>query len=131
MKINYRNYYLSLLLISIIWIFLGKQFYNNFAPIVFFIFGLPIFGFIYFSNLFKFSDLLKTKEPELFKRNAIHYGYFKDELINGSVFYSLEFNKLTDEELISSYKKMKSSLNYMIASFISFGIIGILTVYIK
>jgi hypothetical protein len=131
MKINYRNYYLSLLLISIIWIFLGKQFYNNFAPIVFFIFGLPIFGFIYFSNLFKFSDLLKSKEPELFKRNAIHYGYFKDELINGSVFYSLEFNKLTDEDLICSYKKMKSSLNYMIASFISFGIIGILTVYIK
>ncbi len=132
MKINYRNYYLSLLIISIIWIFLGKEFYNNFAPIIFFIFGFPIFGFLYFSNLSNFSILLKSKEPEFFKNVALHYGYFKDEMINGiNLFNSVEFSKIEDEDLKRSYKKLKSSLNYLILSFFSFALIGVLTIYIK
>lgn len=132
MKNNYQNYYLLLLIISIAWIFLGKQFYNNFAPLLFFIFGFPIFGFLYFTNLSNFSVLLKNKKPELFKKVAIDYGYFKDEMINGiNLFNSSEFYELDDEDLKRSYKKLKSSLNYLILSFGSFALIGILTIYIK
>lgn len=80
----------------------------------------------------KFSTLLKNREPELFKRNAIHFGYFKDEMINGiNLFNSTEFSSINDQEVKNSYDKTKSSLNYLLVSFLSFGIIGILTVYIN
>ena len=132
MKFKYSYYYLTLLVLSLFWVLLGKQFHNNFAPFIFFIFGFPVFGFLYFSNLSKFSSLLKNKEPELFKRNKVEFGYFKDELVSGiTLFNSTDFNNLIDTDLKSSFKILKSNLNYMLFSFVSFGIISILTIFIK
>lgn len=127
-----KKYYVLLFILSLIWVFLGQKCYNNFSPFIFFIFGLPVFSYLYFKSLNKFSNLLKDKEPELFDKTAIHYGYFKNEVINiFSLFDKQFFDKLKDNDLINNYKKLRSSFNYLILSFISFVIISVLTVYIR
>ena len=132
MKINPRKYYLTILIASLIWIFLGKSYYNNFAPLLFFTLGFPVFMYLYFSNLSSFSKKLKDRNPKLFHTNAVHYGYFKGEMIHGmNLFNSPEFDTLDDDDLKSSYLNSKSSLYYILISFISFLIIAIMTIYIQ
>jgi hypothetical protein len=119
-------------MISIAWVFLGKQFYNNFTPFIFFVFGFPVFGYLYFSNLSRFSDLLKKSEPELFKKYALNYGYFKDDLIRQMDLYNNpDFDNLTDEELNQFIRTIKNAFKYMVLSFFSFAIVAIMTIYIK
>lgn len=131
-KFNPRKYYLTLLILSIIWVTLGPEYYNNYSPFIFFIFGVPIFGYFSFSNVISFSSQLKIKEPELFRINKIDYGYFKNERINGmNLFNNPDFEKLTDNELVYSFRNSKSCYNYMILSFFSIIIIAIMSIYIK
>jgi len=132
MGISYVKYYLILLTISIIWIFLGRQFYNNFAPLVFFILGLPVFGYLYFSSLNSFSSLLKIKNQELFKKYRINYGFFQNELISQIDLYNNpDFDTLTDKELNHLIHNIKNSFKYMLLSFFSFATIAVMTIYIK
>jgi hypothetical protein len=131
-KFNPRKYYLTLLILSIVWVALGPEYYNNYSPFIFFIFGAPIFGYLSFSSVISFSSQLKVKEPELFRRNKIDYGYFKDEMINGmNLFNNPDFENLTDEELVNNFRNTKSCYNYMVLSFFSIVIIAIMTIYIK
>lgn len=130
MKNKCQYYFLSLFLISILWILIGNKFYNNYAPFIFFIFGLPVFISLYASNLRLFSKALKERDIELFKKNALHYGYFKDELINSLNLLDASFeDQLSEDDLKQKYKVLKTSFNYLILCFISIVIIGILTVY--
>ena len=127
-----RKYYLLLFVLSLIWIFLGRKYYSNFTPLIFFVFGLPIYSYLYFTNLTEFSNQLKKKEPELFSKVAIHYGYFKNEVIDLFNLFDVQFyEKLKNDDLKDGFKKLRSSFNYLILSFISFSIIGLLTIYIQ
>ncbi|WP_268846551.1 hypothetical protein [Flavobacterium aestivum] len=131
-KFNPRKYYLTLLILSIIWVTLGPNYYNNYSPFIFFIFGVPIFGYHSFSSVTSFSSQLKVKEPELFRINKIDYGNSKDEMINGmNLFNNPDFEKLTDKELVYSFRNSKSCYNYTILSFFSIIIIAIMSIYIK
>lgn len=130
MKNRYHYYFLSLFIISIVWILLGNKFYNNYAPFIFIIFGIPVFISSLATNLRMFSKSLKEKDIELFKKNAVHYGYFKDELINTLNLLDASFKEqLSDDDLKQKYRTLKSSFNYLVFSFISIVIIGISTVY--
>jgi hypothetical protein len=131
-KFNPKKYYLTLLILSLVWVTLGPEYYNNYSPFIFFIFGVPIFGYLSLSSVIAFSSQLKVKEPELFRINKNDYGYFKSETINGmNLFNNPDFEKLTDKELVYSFRNSKSYYNYMVLSFFSIIIIALMSIYSK
>lgn len=132
MKITYRNYYLLLMLITIIWLCLGENYHSNFATLVLYFLGFPVYVFLYFKNLGAFSDKLKLRDPILFKKNCIQIGFFKDEMIHAmNLFNNPDFEKLTDEELKRYYKLTRSAVKYIALIFLSFPILTIFLILIK
>lgn len=132
MELNHKNYYFTLVIITLVWIFLGKEYYSNYAPIVLCFFGFPVYVFLYFKHLGAFSDKLRTRDFNLFKKYCAHAGYFKDEMIHSfNLFNNSDFEKLTDQELLEHYRLAKSSVKYALLIFVTFPAITILLIMIQ
>jgi hypothetical protein len=130
-NLNHKYYYLFLLAVNLTWMFLGRDYYNNYSPFVWFVNG-PVFAISHFNNLAAFSSLLNVKEPLLYKKYEVYFGYFKNDMITTmSLFGNRDFQQLKDDELIHKYILAKRSYNYLLLCFISFGISGIATIFVK
>ena len=120
------------MLITIIWLFLGEKYHNNFATLVLYFFGLPVYVYLYFKNLIAFSDKLRLRDPILFRKNCIQIGFYKDEMIHAiNLFNNPDFEKLTDEELRRHYKLTRRAIKYIALIFLSFPILTIFLILIK
>lgn len=132
MKLNHRNYYLILLGITLTWTFFGKEYYNNYSPIVLFLFGFPVYVFLYFKHISVFSAQLRVRDFNLFKKYCVQVGYFKDDMIHSlNLFNNSDFEKLTDKELFEHYRLAKCSLKYILFIFTTFVTISVLLILIQ
>ena len=120
------------MLITTIWLCLGENYHSNFATLVLYFLGFPVYVFLYFKKLGAFSDKLKLRDPILFKKNCIQIGFFKDEMIHAmNLFNNPDFEKLTDEELKRYYKLTRSAVKYIALIFLSLPILTIFLILIK
>lgn len=132
MKLNHANYYLVLLTITLVWIFLGKEYYCNYAPIIVFLFGFPVYVFLFFKHIGAFSNQLKIRDSVLFKKYCVQVGYFKDDMIHGlNLFNNSDFEKLTDQELLEQYRLAKSSIKYVLLIFATLPAITVLLILMQ
>lgn len=93
-------YIIILCFVSICLILLTPNGIRNYIPIIFGMGSFLIFGINATGYWYKFSSELKEKEPEIFKRNEVHYGYNKGNLILiTNIFDDDEFKKIKDEKL--------------------------------
>lgn len=121
-----KQYFLILLVISILWSILGYGNSKNFSPLIIGFLGFPIFFILFYKNLINFSNELKTREPELFKKNEIHYGYSKGQIINAiNLFNNNEFDQFEDSELKNKYILTRTAFKYCLFSFFAIPLIAI------
>ena len=124
-------YYYSVLLISVLWIIFLPKPIQNYAPVFFGLLCFPVFGLNYYMSLFRFSDALHKKQPELFQKHVVDYGIaFKGVVVAVGILTTVEdFERLDDSELYQSYILCKRLLQYTLMSFVTFAVLGIATVY--
>ncbi len=129
---KYITFYFYLILtIGIGWTFFGNDEWDNYGPLFFMISGFPVFAIIYQTQFYKFSNLLKEKSPEIFKKNVLHYSVLKDEVISGlSIFNNRdEFKKIEPFELNQKYKLIMKAFNLCLLSFFLTIVISIGLIY--
>ncbi len=130
--LNMKQYFLILLITSVLWSIFGYGISKNFAPLIIGFLGFPVFFILFYKNLYNFSNELKSKEPEIFKSNEIHYGYSKGKVINAvNLLTNNEFDKLKDLELKEKYILTKTALKYCLFSFFSIPLIAIEIITLK
>ena len=129
---KYQVYFYVVLLVSIIWLFLFSKPIRNFAPIIFVIPTFPVFLFKYYTQLLKFSNILKTVRPDLFKKYVVDYGSeFKGQVVEiGLISKNKDFEMLEDLPLRDKYFLIKQSIKLAMLSFVIFPVLGIATIYI-
>lgn len=129
---KFQVYFYVVLLVSIIWLFLFSKSIRNFAPIIFVIPTFPVFLFKYYTQLLKFSNILKTVRPDLFKKYVVDYGSaFKGQVVEiGLISKNKDFEMLEDLPLRDKYFLIKQSIKLAMLSFVIFPVLGIATIYI-
>jgi hypothetical protein len=126
-------YFYSILIISIIWLFIFPKPIKNFAPIIFGIPTFPVFMFNFRDKLEDFSRALKNALPDLFQKYAVDYGVSADigEIVDIGLFSKNEdFDNLKDVELHEMYILCKQSIRLAFVSFWIIALLGIATVYL-
>jgi len=126
-------YFYSILIISIIWLFIFPKPIKNFAPIIFGIPTFPIFLFNFRDKLEDFSRKLKNQLPDLFHKHVVDYGISADigEIVDiGLLSTNQDFENLKDVELYEMYVLCKQSMRLAFLSFWVIALLGIATVYL-
>ena len=126
-------YFYSILIISIIWLFIFPKPIKNFAPIIFGIPTFPVFIFNFRDKLEDFSRALKNALPDLFQKYVVDYGVSADigEIVDIGLFSKNEdFDNLKDVELYEMYNLCKQSIRLAFVSFWIIALLGIATVYL-
>ncbi len=126
-------YFYSILIISIIWLFIFPKPIKNFAPIIFGIPTFPVFIFNFRDKLEDFSRALKNKLPDLFQKYVVDYGVSADkgEIVDiGLLSKNADFDNLKDVELYEMYILCKQSIRLTFISFWIIALLGIATVYL-
>ena len=126
-------YFYSLLIISVIWLFIFPKPIKNFAPIVFGIPTIPFFIFNFRNTLEKFSLALKKSYPKLFEKYVVDSGISTDigEMVDiGLISKNTDFDNLKDIELYEMYILCKQSIKLAFLSFWIFASLGIASVYL-
>ena len=126
-------YFYSILIISIIWLFIFPKPFKNFAPIIFGIPTFPFFIFNFRNKLEDFSRALKNGLPDLFQKYVVDYGVSVDrgEIVDIGLFSKNEdFDNLKDVNFYEMYILCKQSIRLAFLSFLIFGLLGIATVYL-
>ena len=129
-SIRNQAYFYLILMASIIWLLILPKPLRNYAPIVFIIPTFPFFMFNYYSKLIEFSNMLKTMQPNLFKKYVVNYRYsLKGETVNiGITIRNDDFENLENIELYEKYILCKQSFKLGLISFLIFPILGIATI---
>ena len=128
-----KIYFYSILVISIIWLFILPKPIRNFAPIIFGVPTFPIFIFNFRDKLEDFSRALKNKLPDLFQKYVVNYGISADigEIVDiGLLSKNVDFENLKDLELYEMYILCKQSRRLAFLSFCIIALLGIATVYL-
>ena len=126
-------YFYSILIISIIWLFIFPKPIKNFAPIIFGIPTFPVFIFNFRDKLEDFSRSLKNTLPDLFQKYVVDYGVSADkgEIVDIGLFSkNADFDNLKDVELYEMYILCKKSIRLAFISFWIMALLGIATVYL-
>ncbi|URC11982.1 hypothetical protein [Flavobacterium sp. B183] len=126
-------YFYSILIISIIWLFIFPKPIKNFAPIIFGIPTFPVFIFNFRDKLEDFSRALKNTLPDLFQKYVVDYGVSADkgEIVDiGLLSKNADFDNLKDVELYEIYILCKQSIRLAFISFWIIALLGIATVYL-
>ena len=126
-------YFYSILIISIIWLFIFPKPIKNFAPIIFGIPTLPFFIFNFRDKLEDFSRALKNTLPDLFQKYVVDYGISADkgEIVDiGLISKNEDFDNLKDVKLHEMYILCKQSIRLAFASFWIIALLGVATVYL-
>jgi len=126
-------YFYSILIISIIWLFIFPKPIKNFAPIIFGIPTFPVFIFNFRDKLEDFSRALKNRLPDLFQKYVVDYGVSADkgEIVDiGLLSKNADFDNLKDVELYEMYILCKQSIRLAFISFWIIALLGIATVYL-
>ncbi|PAM95176.1 hypothetical protein B4N84_07820 [Flavobacterium sp. IR1] len=126
-------YFYSILIVSIIWLFIFPKPIKNFAPIVFGVPTFPVFIFNFRNKLEDFSSALKNKLPDLFQKYVVDYGISAGigEIVDIGVLSSNEdFENLKDVELYQMYILCKQSIRLAFLSFCIIALLGFATVYL-
>ncbi|WP_289662649.1 hypothetical protein [Flavobacterium panacagri] len=123
----------SILVVSIIWLFVFSKPIKNFAPIVFGIPTFPIFIFNFRNKLEDFSRVLKKKYPDLFQKHVVNYGISADigEIVDiGVLSKNEDFENLKNKELYEMYILCKQSIKLAFLSFCIILLLGMATIYL-
>lgn len=126
-------YFYSILIISIVWLFIFPKPIKNFAPIIFGIPTFPVFIFNFRDKLEDFSRALKNALPDLFQKYVVDYGVSADkgEIVDIGLFSKNEdFDNLKEVELYEMYILCKQSIRLAFISFWIVALLGIVTVYL-
>ena len=126
-------YFYSILIISIVWLFIFPKPIKNFAPIIFGISTFPVFIFNFRDKLEDFSFALKNALPDLFHKYVVDYGFSTDigEIVDiGLISKNEDFDNLKDEKLHEMYILCKQFIRLAFLSFWIIALLGIATVYL-
>jgi hypothetical protein len=115
-----KKYFSFLFLVSFLWLLFGLNEYSGFGMLVLPLLGFPYFVFIYFNKISELSSILKREYPEIFNINKMHYGYYKDELINATLLFGTEdFKNVQDKEVLELVRQTKLSIILALFSIVS------------
>ncbi len=126
-------YFLTITIISILWIFLGNKEIDNYAPVFFMLSGFPVFSIIYVSSTKKLAAYVKQVNIELYNK---HKGIERDmktysiPVTNVSIFGNKELEKdflnIQDEGIKEMYLYTKKCSKFQILSFFGTIVIALL-----
>ena len=128
-----KMYFYTMLIISIIWLFIFPKPIKNFSPIIFGIATFPIFIFNFRDKLEDFSRVLKNRLPDLFQKYVVDYGISADkgEIVDiGLITKNEDFENLKDVELYEMYLLCKQFIRLAFISFFIIILLGIGTIYL-